>query len=203
MTAVLPRTADVRKAMPADAPAVASALAVAFTDDPVFCWMLPDDDVRPVVTRTFFDIVVDILAPHDEAWTTAAGVSGAALWVPAGQATMSDQRAEQFADELADLCAPHADRVLELIGLMDSHHPHQPHEYLWFLGVVLAAQGRGLGSALMTPMLERADAAGHPAYLEATSPRNRALYERHGFRAGAPFAVADGPPLWPMWRDPA
>jgi hypothetical protein len=53
--------------------------------------------------------VVDILAPHDAAWTTPAGVTGtgvggAALWVPAGRAPMSDQRAEQFADELADLC---------------------------------------------------------------------------------------------------
>ena len=203
MTTVLPRTAAIRKALPADAPAVASALAIAFTDDPVFRWMLPDDDVRPVATRTFFDIVIDILAPHDDAWTTAAGVSGAALWVPAGQAPMSDQRAEQFADELADLCAPHGDRVLELISLMDGHHPVQPHEYLWFLGVVPTARGRGLGSALMMPVLERADEAGHPAYLEATSPRNRALYERHGFRAGGPFAVAGGPPLWPMWRDPA
>jgi ribosomal protein S18 acetylase RimI-like enzyme len=208
MTAVLPGTVDVRKAVPADAAAVAAALAVAFTDDPVFCWMLPDADVRRVATRRFFELVVDIVAPHDDAWTTAAGVTGvgvggAALWVPAGRAPMSDQRAEQFADELGDLCAPHGDRVLELIGLMDSRHPHQPHEYLWFLGVVPAAQGRGLGSALLTPVLERADEAGCPAYLEATSPRNGALYERHGFRAGAALAVAGGPPLWPMRRDPA
>jgi GNAT superfamily N-acetyltransferase len=64
------------------------------------------------------------------------------------------------------------------------------------------AQGRGLGSALMTLVLERADEAGHPAYLKATSLRSRALYERPGFRAGTPFAVAGGPPLWPMWRYP-
>ena len=69
--------------------------------------------------------------------------------------------------------------------------------------MVPAAQGRGLGSALMAPVLERADRAGHPAYLEATSARNKALYERHGFHAAAPFAVARGPPVWPMWRDPA
>ena len=55
----------------------------------------------------------------------------------------------------------------------------------------------------MAPVLERADRAGHPAYLEATSARNKALYERHGFHAAAPFAVAGGPPMWPMWRDPA
>jgi GNAT superfamily N-acetyltransferase len=198
----LTATGDVRKTRPADATAVASALAAAFTDDPVFRWILPDDTARPVATRAFFDLVVEILAPHDDAWTTT-GVTGAALWVPAGRAPMPDERAERFAAELAALCAPHENRILELVGLMDEQHPHNPHEYLWFLGVVPAAQGRGLGSALMAPVLERADRAGHPAYLEATSARNKALYERHGFHSGTPFAVAGGPPMWPMWRDPA
>ena len=65
-------------------------------------------------------------------------------------------------------------------------------------------QGRvGRDAAVLAPVLQRADRAGHPAYLEATSPRNKALYERHGFRTATPFAVAGGPPLWPMWRDPA
>ena len=203
MTTVLTTTAEVRKARPADTAAVASALAAAFTDDPVFRWILPDDTARPAATRAFFDLVVEILAPHDDAWTTTAGVTGAALWVPAGRAPMSDDRAERFAAELAELCAPHGDRILELVGLMDQQHPHEPHEDLWFVGVVPAAQGRGLGSALIAPVLQRADRAGHPAYLEATSPQNKALYERHGFRAAAPFAVAGGPPMWPMWRDPA
>ena len=203
MTTVLTPTAQVRKARPTDAAAVASALAAAFTDDPVFRWILPDDTARPAATRAFFDLVVEILAPHDDTWTTTAGVTGAALWVPAGRAPMSDDRADRFAAELTQLCAPHGDRILELIGLMDQLHPHEPHEYLWFVGVVPAAQGRGLGSALITPVLQRADRAGHPAYLEATSPHNKALYERHGFRAAAPFAVAGGPPMWPMWRDPA
>jgi GNAT superfamily N-acetyltransferase len=68
---------------------------------------------------------------------------------------------------------------------------------------VPAAQGHGIGSALTAPVLERADRAGAPAYLEATSARNKALYERHGFRASAPISATGGPPLWPMWRDPA
>src|SRR5688500_4484043 len=132
MTTVLTTTGDVRKARPADAAAVASALAAAFTDDPVFRWILPDDAARPAATRAFFDLVVDILAPHDDTWTTTAGVTGAALWVPAGRAPMSDERADRFAAEMAELCAPHGDRILELVGLMDEQHPHQPHEYLWF-----------------------------------------------------------------------
>jgi len=58
-------------------------------------------------------------------------------------------------------------------------------------------------SAARTPTAVSADRAGHPAYLEATNADSKALYERHGFRSGAPFSVADGPPLWPMWREPA
>jgi len=42
-----------------------------------------------------------------------------------------------------------------------------------------------------------------PAYLEATSPRNRALYERHGFKVTEEFTLGPGsPPLWRMWRPP-
>jgi hypothetical protein len=51
-------------------------------------------------------------------------------------------------------------------------------------------------------MLERADQEGTPAYHEATTPRNRALYERHGYVNQGEFFLPDGgPPLWRMWRE--
>ncbi|MDN5914341.1 MAG: GNAT family N-acetyltransferase [Pseudonocardia sp.] len=202
MTTIATTHPDVRRATPSDAGAVSSALSAAFRDDPVFGWMLPEGVTRGARVREFFDVVVDILAVHDDTWTTSVGVIGAALWVPYGRAPMSEERGERFADECAAICDPHADRVLELIAAMDERHPHEPHEYLWFAGVVPAAQGRGIGSALIAPVLDRADRAGRPAYLEATSRLSKALYERLGFRASAPFSAADGPPLWPMWRDP-
>ena len=41
-----------------------------------------------------------------------------------------------------------------------------------------------------------------PAYLEASSPRNRVLYERHGFQVTEQFSLAPAsPPLWRMWRN--
>jgi hypothetical protein len=55
----------------------------------------------------------------------------------------------------------------------------------------------------MAPVLERCDREGARAYLDATSERNKRLYERHGFQAEDPFASPGGPPLWPMWRQPA
>lgn len=193
----------VRRAGADDHIAIGAALAEAFHDDPVFGWVLPDDAHRAVAIRRFFDLVVTELAVHDDAWTTGPDVTGAALWVPYGRDPISAERAEEFAGDLAELAGPYADRMLEVVGLLDEHHPHEPHEYLWFLGVLPSAQGRSIGGALLRPVLDRADRAGVPAYLEATSPRNRVLYERYGFRARSPIAAAGGPPLWPMVREPA
>ncbi|MFE4644295.1 GNAT family N-acetyltransferase, partial [Streptomyces sp. NPDC056730] len=64
-------------------------------------------------------------------------------------------------------------------------------------------QGRGLGRALIEPVLERCDREGLPAYLEASSERSRRLYERLGFTfTGTTVDLPDGPHMWPMWREP-
>jgi GNAT superfamily N-acetyltransferase len=87
---------------------------------------------------------------------------------------------------------------------MDSRHPRTPHYYLDSLGVEPEWQGRGLGSALMRPVLERCDRDQVPAYLNAGSPRSRELYLRHGFAVTEEFRLPEGgPALWRMWREPA
>jgi ribosomal protein S18 acetylase RimI-like enzyme len=71
------------------------------------------------------------------------------------------------------------------------------------IGVDPTGQGRGLGSALISHTLARADAEEMPAYLDATSERSVPLYERHGFEVTEEFHLPKGgPPLWRMWRDP-
>ncbi|GLC38157.1 hypothetical protein PLESTF_001894400 [Pleodorina starrii] len=59
---------------------------------------------------------------------------------------------------------------------------HGPFMYVSVMAVAPGRQGRGLGSALLAFICDRADAAGLHCYIEATSPRNRALYERFGFQ---------------------
>jgi GNAT superfamily N-acetyltransferase len=90
--------------------------------------------------------------------------------------------------------------VLELFAQLEVHHPTTTHWYLPFIGVDLVAQGRGIGTAMLRRGLARCDTDGSLAYLEASSPHNRRLYERHGFEAVAELRVADPPPLWPMVR---
>ena len=95
-------------------------------------------------------------------------------------------------------------RLMAIRADMDKHHPmDRRHAYLWFLGVAPAAQGRGVGSALLRAANARLDAAGLPAYLETGTTRNVALYERHGFKVISEHkARADAPNMWSMWREP-
>ena len=86
---------------------------------------------------------------------------------------------------------------------MEQRHRHdRSHWYLFILGTEQAAQGQGLGSALLAHMLARVDAAGLPAYLESSSERNLALYGRHGFAVTSEVAIPGGPRIWPMRREP-
>jgi GNAT superfamily N-acetyltransferase len=49
------------------------------------------------------------------------------------------------------------------------HPTKEPHWYLAFLGVEPSEQGRGVGSALLRPVLDRAAAEGAPAWLETAT----------------------------------
>ena len=204
MTTVQPDTVHVRRTAEGEHAAVAATLAAAFRDDPLFAWIHPDPAERVDRTQFFFDRIVEVLAQHDDTWAAESSgeIEGAALWVPHGSPPMSEAEGEALGAALAERAGDDAERLFALMALSEQHHPHEPHEYLWFLGVQPERQGRGVGGATMAPVLARADRAGHRVYLEATSIRSKALYERHGFVAGTPISVDDSPPLWPMWRDP-
>jgi GNAT superfamily N-acetyltransferase len=96
----------------------------------------------------------------------------------------------------------YAGSLFGVLELMAEQHPTESHWYLIFLGTRPGWQGRGLGSAVMRPVLETCDDWGLPAYLEATSEHNKRLYQRHGFEVVGEIRLPDGPSLWPMWREP-
>jgi hypothetical protein len=55
----------------------------------------------------------------------------------------------------------------------------------------------------MQPTPERADSAGLPTYIEASSERSAALYERLGFVHLDVLELPEGgPPVWLMRRSP-
>lgn len=185
-----------RRATEQDIPELAQTLAAAFFDDPVFAWLYPAATRRREILPPWFEIVIEGILPHEEIMTTDAVVAGA-IWVPPG--VELDERMWTALEEVSEEYAP---RLAECLELLEEHHPNDPHHYLFLVGTRPRWQCRGLGSAVMRPVLEGCDRETIPAYLEATSERNLLLYLRNGFEVVGEIPLPDGPSLWPMWRRP-
>lgn len=185
-----------RKATAESLLTVSETLALAFHDDPVVTWCIPEAPRRREILPAFFGAVAESYLGYDEIYHVDEGVS-AAVWAP--PAAEDD---EQLVERIGRISAEYADRVFQVLGLMEEKHPTDPHYYLFFLGTRPEWQGRGIGSALMAPVVANCDRERIPAYLEATSERNKALYLRHGFHVTGEIQIPDGPPMWPMWRTP-
>jgi GNAT superfamily N-acetyltransferase len=198
----LPDGSDVRKAKPEERARVVEVLARGFYDDPLFEWMLPRDDRRLRRNERVFDLFARrAWMPQEETWTTDR-LAGAACWMPPGTADQSVLEQLLMLPGLVAACGRAFPRAMSILNAFDKDHPHEPHWYLPVIAVAPEWQGRGFGAALLRPVLERCDAERLPAYLEATSPRNRALYERHGFAVTEELRIKDAPPVWRMWREP-
>lgn len=190
---------------PDDHEAAAEALALAFTDDPAWAHLLRDPKVRAERLLVFFTSEIGNLVPeHREVWIADDG-SGAAIWARPGRWRVPMSATFSQARPMMRAFGRHLPLAMWTQMRFERHHPRSPrHWYLHYLGVEPRRQGRGLGGALMAPVLAECDGEGVPAHLEASTERNRRLYERHGFNLTGTWDLPlGGPPLREMWREPS
>ncbi|MFY1702996.1 GNAT family N-acetyltransferase [Micromonospora sp. WMMA1923] len=187
----------VRPATPADTDALVPVLVDAFFHGPVADWLVPDPTERRLIYHAYFTTVLRHGLDHGQVHTTGDR-AGVAIWYPRLQPPPPPSLAH--VRELEVATGRYAPVFSLLDTLFETHHPALPHHHLAYLAVTPDRQGQGIGAALLAAHHRRLDADGLPAYLEATSPRNRALYERAGYRVGTPIWIPDGPTFWRMWR---
>jgi GNAT superfamily N-acetyltransferase len=193
----------VRKATLADVPELSHALAAAFDDDPIMDWMLPRSlRNRSRRLQSFHALALrKIHLPNDEVYTTD-GLEAGAEWDPPGHWRLGPVQQMLLLPSFIRTLGTRLPAVLQGLTLIEKKHPREPHFYLGILGTDPQHQGKGLGSALLKPVLDRCDAEGMPAYLESSKESNIPFYNRHGFEVTDTLHMPKGPPIWPMWRDP-
>lgn len=193
----------IRRAQRVDVPVLTQMLVRAYMDDPVAIWMCRSEGLRARTLAAMYSKRLAQMLVHNEIWTNAQ-LSSAAVWL-APRCSKPGLRPD--AALLACLLDP---RVLVrapwlAAGLrsMERAHPHgPPHWYLSLLGTDPRAQGHGLGSAVLQPVLERCDVDGAGAYLESSKRRNLDFYSRFGFQVIGELKLPAGPTMWLMWREP-
>ncbi len=204
MDATLDSDPAVRLASDGEHEAAAEALALAFAADPCWAHLLPNERLRPEQLLAYFSSEIETLVPrYRQVWVSADGAA-AAIWAPPGRwrvpigLTLSEARA------MTRVFGRRLPLALWTLLRLERHHPKPGHWYLNYLGVEPKRQGKGLGAALLAPVLQRCDQERTPAYLESSTERNRVLYERNGFELTDIFEMPlSGPPVREMWREPA
>lgn len=193
----------IRDVAPVDTGEITDLVTEAMWDGRVARWLNPDPVGRRRDSPGYFGIFVEHAVRFGEVYATADAetgrLSGVALWFPF---TSLIPAPADYDTRLKEVTGPAYDRACELDAALEARHPLDAHHYLAFLAVHPDHQGHGVGSALLDRHHARLDRAGIAAYLEANDPRNRDLYQRHGYVCGSEITLPDGPSIWPMWRAP-
>ena len=191
---------EIRACNPLDWRQLGDITAEAFADDPINNWIFGTGAARQA---TFSLLARETYLQHGICHMI--GDQAATMWC------LSDERTDLRAVTTLKL-AWHLmtkgtrgafGRAIHAGGVMDREHPAEPHLYLFTIGTRKSARGKGLGKAILRPMLEAADRASLPCYLENSNPDNTGFYGAHGFERVKLFEVGkDSPPLEAMWREP-
>lgn len=187
-------------ASPDDWRQVGGIIAEAFSEDPVNLWIFGNAAPMPTVFRS---LAKSVYLPRG--FCHLSGDAGATMW-----SHSSADRELSLIPTLALVASVigkgskgAVKRALGASNIMQKEHPKTPHLYLFAIGTRKAARGKGLGKALMAPVLAAADRDRLPCYLENSNPANTGFYRSREFERMKLFeAGPGGPPLEAMWREP-
>ena len=196
-------TITVRRATVEDEPGMAGALGRAFADDPLFDWLVPDQTKRHAMLPGWFALAFKKMFKRREVYTTDDH-AGAAVWGAPGEwKTKPIEMLSVVPGSIRVVGLGPMRRLITCFNAIEKQHPDELHWYLEVLGTDPPQQRKGVGAALMKPVLDRCDAEGLPAYLETQKELNVPYYRHHGFEVRKEMDLPrGGPHLWLMWREP-
>ena len=192
----------VRLATAADVPALADLLAAAFEGYVWTDWAFPAENRRRR-QRESFAMYLGVTVSHlGQVWMTEDGTSAAA-WLSPQPAALPDDLSGHLGDLGPRLLGDRAKLVAAADEIVGARHRQEPRWYLATMGTSQHARGRGLGAAVLAPVLQHCDRDGTAAALETSTEDNVRFYERLGFTVTGEVDPPGGAPhVWVMRRAP-
>ncbi|MDQ3044097.1 MAG: GNAT family N-acetyltransferase [Chloroflexota bacterium] len=178
-------------------------------DDPLVRYLAPDSSrrTRQALARVGVELVRYGMR-HGEVFVAEAPVDGVAIWLPPAHALVTRPRLALTGLRAlgAGLDPGSVIRLARAVSYLEALHRREAppsHWYLLLLGVVPSRRRQGIGSALLQPIVTRADASNASCYVATMRAQSVLFYRRHGFTVLSEDNVpGGGPRFWTLVRAP-
>jgi len=162
------------------------ALTRGFFDDPIMNTFMSQNQ-KVLRFQYFFEGWLRLQYSIDKDYTFSDDLScGAAIWSNINKWQMSLKDLLRFLPICFVSCGWHPINIYKLLNMFvimetEHHRIKEPHYYLHTVAVDTSFHGRGFGTEILRPILEKCDLEKVHAYLESSNPRNVPFYQRQGF----------------------
>lgn len=186
---------------------VVTVVARAFWDDPLYNFFMPDLLRQHRLAPAFFARNIDDCAKWGEVHVAHldGAIAGTAAWLPPGVTVPSASLHALLGNaQLLRVLAVAVNRRRATALLRELPRRQLPVDH-WFLSILATdprMQGQGVGSALLEPVLARADDSSTPVLLRTQRETNLAYYARFGFEVTEVIDLPDSPNVWTLTRLP-
>ena len=170
----------IRRANYKDRPVILKILKESFRDDPYLRWLAQDCN-RKNRMDVILEYVVDETFGHGEIYLTE-DLKATALW--------NSEKKEGFSfryiwRNLYFLLKTGIKGTVSVVRKDQFTHSQYPkvekYYHLYMVGVLPEAQGKGLFSELINPMIEKMTQKSIPLFLKTANPHNVEIYQKKGF----------------------
>ncbi|PKO02417.1 MAG: hypothetical protein CVU43_07830 [Chloroflexi bacterium HGW-Chloroflexi-5] len=199
---------EIIKLDPKNKKKAAAVVASAFFNYPMFTFYFPDEKRRLWELPWYMEQTLKCALSYGEVYTNPE-CSGVIFTLPPGHTKISQWEYMQHGFLLTPMVLGLKDfaRSQECEAFVGETHERlmkdRLHYYLWGLTVDPKVKGTGIGSALLKKVLDIANSASMPVYLETHDEKNVVYYESKGFKliSTEKFPHNDLE-LWCMLREP-
>jgi len=199
---------EIIKLDPRQAKKASDVLSASFFDYPMFTFYFPDPKRRTRYLSWYFQNILNCALRYGEVYTTPE-INGVIFTLPPGHTKISMWEYIQNGFLLTPflLGFRNYNRSMDCERFVGSTQEklmeNRPHFYLWGLGVEPGWKAKGIGAALMLPVLAKTDAQKIPVYLETHDEKNVRYYQKHGFSLILTARIPKYDlPIWCMLREP-
>ena len=179
-----------RTATLADVDLIKSILLLSFKKDPHLIWLL-EESKNEFKFNVLVDYVVHQTLRKGEIYLTDDN-NAVALWDCERNEKMSFHYIWRNLAFLVRIGVRSVVRIVKSEAhVHNNFRKYSRYCHLYLIGVWPEAQGKGLASALMNPIIQRMKEKSIPVFLETANLRNVEIYKKKGFKVFETLTIGD------------